>query len=151
LTANDVVHGTEPWRSNGGPVGAGTDPVADIEPSGSSFPAGYADVNGTAFFRAFPGGSPGPFGSTGFGATKLTPSFSTRSAPSLLTNVGGTLFFAAQDCCSSTGQELWKATIEAAPPPPATGPSVAPPPPLPPSPAVPTPKCKKSHKKHAAA
>ena len=140
--AGDGVHGVELWKSNGGPVGAGTDLVADISPTGNSVPAGFENVNGTAFFRAF---DPGPelYKSTGVGATRLTSVFSTGSAPQQLTNVAGTLFFAATDSGSTTGQELWKATIEAAPP--ATTP-VAPPP----APAKKK-KCKKKHGKKRAA
>jgi ELWxxDGT repeat protein len=142
LGANDGVHGSELWKSNGGPVGAGTELVADINPTGGSSPAGFENVNGTAFFRAFNTG-PELYRSTGVGATKLTSIFSTGSAPQLLTDVAGTLFFAATDSGSTTGQELWKATIEPNPPPPAS----------PSTPAAPTPtkkKCKKKHKKRAA-
>jgi hypothetical protein len=35
-----------------GALGAGTELVADINPSGGSGPAGFENVNGTAFFRA---------------------------------------------------------------------------------------------------
>jgi ELWxxDGT repeat protein len=143
LSAGDGVHSIEPWRSNGGPVNAGTDLVADIAPSpDGSFPRDFTDLNGTAFFPAFEPAGPNLFRSTGVGATKVSTQFTTGSAPQQLTNVGGTLFFAATDSATTTGQELWKATIEPNPPPPAS-------PATPNAPASTKKKCRK--KKHRRA
>ena len=118
LSAGDGVHAIEPWRSNGGPVGAGTDLVQDVNPSGGSNPFGFTDVNGATFFTAFDAAGSELYRTLGAGATKVSDQFSSGSAPNLLTNVGGTLFFVATDSATSTGQELWKATIEPTPPPP---------------------------------
>jgi ELWxxDGT repeat protein len=144
LSAGDGTHGLEPWRSNGGPVNAGTDLVANIATPGSSNPAHFTDVNGTAFFPAFESAGPNLFRSTGVGATKVSTQFTTGSAPQQLTNVAGTLFFTATDSATTTGQELWKATIEPAPAPTVTPPASAP------TVTAPKKKCKKKHKKHAA-
>ena len=136
--ADDGVSGAEPWRSDGGPVGAGTQIVADIQPGpASSAPLEFEDVNGTAFFRAF-----GPVAglelwkSTGVGATRraatrICPQRAspTSTAPSSSRRVDG------------GGQELWKATIEPAPP-------------VQPGPPAATPKkkkCKKAKKKKGKA
>jgi ELWxxDGT repeat protein len=146
LSAGDGVHGVEPWKSNGGPGGGGTDLVADITSPGGSFPSGFADVNGTAFFRAFETAGPNLFRSTGIGATKVSTQFTTGSAPQQLTNVGGTLFFTATDSAPTTGQELWKATIEPTPAPPASTPTTPAP-----QPPVTKKKCKKKKHKRAVA
>jgi len=145
LGAGDGVHSIEPWRSNGGPVNSGTDLVEDINPSGGSNPFGFTNVNGTAFFAAFTSAGPELYRSTGAGAEKVSTQFSSGSAPNLLTDVGGTLFFAATDGATTTGQELWKATIEQPPPPPPPPPATAP---TGTSPAAKK-KCKK-HKKRRA-
>ena len=143
LSAGDGVHAIEPWISNGGPVGGGTNLVQDINPSGGSNPFGYTDVNGTVFFAAFTGPGPELYRSTGSGAQQVSTQFSSGSAPNQLTNVGGTLFFVATGGSTPTGQELWKATIEPNPPPPA-----------PATPSTPAPskrKCKKKHKRAVSA
>jgi hypothetical protein len=103
-------------------------------------------VNGTAFFPAFETAGPNLFKSTGIGATKVSTQFTTGSAPQQLTNVGGTLFFAATDSATTTGQELWKATIEPTPAPPALTPSTPAP-----QPTLTKKKCKKKHGKKSAA
>jgi ELWxxDGT repeat protein len=145
LSAGDGVHGIEPWRSSGGPVGSGTDLVANIATPGGSNPSHFTDVNGTAFFPAFETAGPNLFRSTGVGAQKVSTQFTTGSAPQQLTNVSGTLFFAATDSATTTGQELWKATVEPSPPPSGGA-----------TPSTPTPvpakkKCKKKHGKKSAA
>jgi trimeric autotransporter adhesin len=54
--ANDGVAGTELWMSNGGPLGAGTRLVANINPGGAgSVPGQLTNVNGTLFFSASDG------------------------------------------------------------------------------------------------
>ena len=117
--ANDGSTGYELWRSDG--TGAGTTLVKDIDPGpGESDPENLTNVGGTLFFAAddgthgyelwtsdgtgagtlmvkdiHPGGS-GSVGSNGKYGGSVT-----------YTNVGGTLFFAAND--GSTGIELWRA------------------------------------------
>ena len=143
--ADDGVHGAEPWTSDGGPVGAGTHLVADINPSGSSFPSQFTDVGGTAHFEGFgAGGEVLLMRSNGTGATPASfPGGPTLSMTGL-TNVNGTLFFQGND--SATGPELWKATIE--PPAPIVTPTPAASAPAP----VKKKKCKKKkHKRGAVA
>ena len=111
--ADDGVSGDEPWRSDGGAGGRRHALVADINPGpDNSSPLEFEGVNGTAFFRAF-----GPV--RGIGAVEEHRGGRDGRArnpylpPTSLTNVAGTLFFEAVD---GGGQELWKATIEPAPP-----------------------------------
>ncbi len=64
FTANDGVHGFEPWISDG--TASGTFQVQDLNPgSASSSPTAYTDVFGTVFFSA-------DDGSTGFELHSLT-------------------------------------------------------------------------------
>jgi len=112
--AQDASHGFELWKSDG--TAAGTTMVADINPgAGSSAPQFLTNVNGTLFFTAndvthgfelwksdgtlagtqlvkdiFPGGT-----------TSITSTFGPWA------NVGGTLFFVAEDS-GADGFELWK-------------------------------------------
>jgi ELWxxDGT repeat protein len=148
LAASDGTHGFELWKSDGGPLNAGTSLVADINLAGNSSPAEITDVGGQAFFRATQIGINNNelFKSNGTGATlirEINPDPNTGSSPVFLTNVNGTLFLRAND--GSTGNELWKATIE--PSPPAATPAT----PVP-APATTTKrKCKKKHGKKQAA
>jgi ELWxxDGT repeat protein len=149
--AGDGMNGIELWRSDGGPVNAGTNLVANINPVGNSTPASITGVGGQVFFRA----NNGVVGdelwkSTGSGATlvrDINPMMGVSSSPDALTDVNGTLFFRATD--GVTGRELWKATIE--------GPAAPVIPTIPVTPAVPaTPtqtkkKCKKKKGKKGAA
>ena len=125
FTAAEPTAGLEPWKSNGGPLGAGTDRIADIRPgmSGSGpldFNFRFANVGGTAFFDADDGvngrelwmTNGGPLGA----GTRLVANISpgaANSQPGEFTNVNGTLFFRADD--GSNGSELWKTFIEGTP------------------------------------
>ncbi len=115
--AADAEHGTELWRSNG--TSGGTEMVADIQVgTGSSNPAALTNVNGTLYFSADDGvhgaelwrsdGTPG--GTTMVEDIRTVPSPSVGSGPSELANVGGTLFFMAND--GEHGQELWRSDAE---------------------------------------
>lgn len=161
LAAHGTTGGTEPWRSNGGPVGAGTKLIADINPITGSNPADITQVQNQLFFRA---DSDNPFDgdelwkTTGLGATKVSD-INPSADPTIqeLTDVNGTLFFQADD--GLTGRELWKATIEPAPPPPKPPPTTSTPAPVPVPASGPAPataekkkcKTKKHGKKRAGA
>jgi ELWxxDGT repeat protein len=114
--AEDGINGGELWKSDG--TAPGTLMVKDINPGSiGSFPGPFTNVNGTLFFRA------GNL-TTGFELWKsdgtapgtvmvadINPStdFFTRSQPSNLTYVNGTLYFSADD--GINGSELWKLPI----------------------------------------
>ena len=119
FSADDGVHGQELWRSDG--TAGGTELVRDIRPGdGSSRVSRITNVGGTIFFRAGDGvhgrelwRSDGTAGGTElvrdirpgnpvWGGSKVTE----------LTNVHGTLFFAAQD--ANHGLELWRSDGTAA-------------------------------------
>jgi ELWxxDGT repeat protein len=121
--ANDGTHGVELWRSNG--TAAGTQLVKDINPDindshtpgGGSYPEYLTNVGGTLFFQARDGThgaelwqSDGTAGDTRM-VTDINPGvdgFYTPgggSYPGDLTNVGGTLFFSAND--GTQGTEPW--------------------------------------------
>ena len=53
FAADDGVHGFEIWESNGAP--SGTVMMADINPSGSSYPSDLTTVGGAVFFAASDG------------------------------------------------------------------------------------------------
>jgi ELWxxDGT repeat protein len=112
--ADDGTNGTELWRSNGGPIGGGTEMVEIASGSADSNPTEFADVNGTVFFRAADGIG-GPF--HGNELWKIAPPFTSpfmvddispgsSSNPKDLANANGTLLFNAND--GSSGEELWK-------------------------------------------
>ena len=114
--ANDGMHGTELWESNG--TAAGTVLVADINPgSAGSYPSYLTERQRDALLRrqrrrptavscgeatAPPPAPPWSRTSPG-GAARI---------PGLLTNVSGTLFFAAND--GTNGTELWESNGTAA-------------------------------------
>jgi ELWxxDGT repeat protein len=112
--ANDGTHGLEVWRSNG--TAAGTQSIADINHDVTlAYSAYLTNVNGTLFFRATDAThgtelwrSNGTAAGTQIVAD-IHPNipYGTRgSYPNNLSNVGGTLFFAAND--GTNGVELWR-------------------------------------------
>ena len=110
FSANDGIHGTELWKSDG--TIAGTSMVKDIRSgSGGSSPAFLTNVGGTLYFRAQDGingdelwKSDGTEAGTVMVKDIRPGSFSSNLAQ--LTNVNGTLFFRAAD--GIHGYELWK-------------------------------------------
>src|SRR3954454_14002287 len=105
--ADDGIHGTELWRSDGSTATM----VADIKPApgtGSS-PSELTNVNGTLYFVANDGTNGAElWKSSGVGATmvaNIKPGAS-GSGPYGLTDFNGTLYFAADD--GTNGVELWK-------------------------------------------
>jgi ELWxxDGT repeat protein len=150
FNASDGSNGFEPWKSNGGAVGAGTEPLGNLNPSGNSNPGGFTGVGSQLFFSATDGTNGQElWKSTGAGATmvaniNVTPNPGASSSPQFLTDVNGTLFFRAND--GLTGNELWKATVEPTPPP-----STTPPAATPTVPVATKKKCKKKHGKKSAA
>jgi ELWxxDGT repeat protein len=128
FTADDPASGTELWKSDG--TAAGTVLVKDISPGGdNSFPRNLTNVNGTLFFTADDGTHGAELwksDGTAAGTTMVKDIYPgsswvyhpdylfggqwnyepNSSIPGDLTNVNGTLFFAAQD--GTHGFELWK-------------------------------------------
>jgi ELWxxDGT repeat protein len=117
--ANNGIHGTELWKSDG--TAGGTMLVKDIYPSnfngyypgyaGHYLPGNLTNVNGTLFFTANDGvhgkelwKSDGT--AAGTFMVKDIVANSNGSNPDLLTNVNGTLFFTAFQ--PDTGFEIWK-------------------------------------------
>ncbi len=127
FSANDGPHGNELWRSNG--TAAGTVMLDDDTPANggindgsmNSNPSGFATVGNTVYFAAndgccasdqhgtelwkvvLPNGIPTMVEDINL---TLTGSATEGSSPDQLTNVGGTLFFRADD--GVDGEELWK-------------------------------------------
>lgn len=109
FTANDGVHGNEPWTSDGTP--GGTVLLRDVFPGpGSSEPSGYQEAAGHLYFSALDGahgfelwrtdGTPQ--------GTRLVQDIAPEGAssdPAGFTVAGGRLFFHADD--GVTGNELW--------------------------------------------
>jgi ELWxxDGT repeat protein len=111
FAANDGADGVELWKSNG--TEAGTELVKDINPGpASSDPTQLTVVNGTLFFVANDGANGVELwksdGTEAGTVIVLDINPAGDSSPSGLTNVGGILFFAAQDDGTTFGRELWK-------------------------------------------
>jgi ELWxxDGT repeat protein len=117
FTANEGAHGRELWKSDG--TARGTVLVKDINPDTDPFgpsPNNLAAVGGTLFFAADDGVNGRELWKSNGTArgTVLVKDINPGSAygsplgsfPSYLTNVAGTLFFAAFD--QTNGLELWK-------------------------------------------
>ena len=116
FVANDRVHGHELWTSDG--TEAGTTMVSDLSPGGAgSFtpndPSTLLAIGDTIFFTTWAGGKGFELWRTDGTATgtqlvkDIAPG-SESSYPSELTNVNGTLFFAAQDGTYSYSYDLWR-------------------------------------------
>ncbi len=114
FVADDKVNGRELWKSDG--TATGTIMVKDIFPGiGDSFPAELTPVGAKVFFRANDGiagtelwvsdGSPAGTFMVKDIFPGLGSSLQTFGGAGL-TNVGGTLYFAAND--GTNGNELWK-------------------------------------------
>jgi ELWxxDGT repeat protein len=112
--ARDPSHGYELWRSDG--THAGTRLIKDINRGmASSIPIHLAAIGDTLFFSAYhPSFAHELWSSDGAAAgTRLVRDIypggeeSEESVPTELTNVAGTLFFAAEN--PTHGRELWKA------------------------------------------
>jgi ELWxxDGT repeat protein len=146
--ASDGTTGAELWRSDGGPLNAGTDLAADILPGGppGSGPAELTVSNGTLFFRATGDAGQELWKTNAAGTAQvadINPG-TAASLPQLMTDVGGTLYFRALE--NASGIELYKATVAGPDPPAQQPPPVATP--------VKKKKCKpkkKKGKKSAAA
>jgi ELWxxDGT repeat protein len=112
FAADDGTTGFELWKSHG--TAAGTKRVKDIKPSGGSNPLFLTAVGRTLFFSADDGTTGFElWKSNGTGAgTKLVEDIRPQggvvwaSFPGHLANVGGTLFFRADE--GTTGFEPWR-------------------------------------------
>jgi ELWxxDGT repeat protein len=119
FAADDGGTGVEIWISNSTP--GGTRLVLDINAGGNSSPKEFTNLNGTAIFSATDGAgnngrelwkSNGTPGGTLLVKDINGPAAGASSSPSGLTNVNGTVFFAAND--GTNGEELWKSDGTAA-------------------------------------
>jgi ELWxxDGT repeat protein len=113
FAADNGINGVELWRASGT---GGITPlfVKDINPAGSSSPRELTNVNGTLFFAANNGSNGVELWKSNGAAsgTLLVRDInefilaSDSSNPNELTDVNGTLFFAADDW--TNGEELWR-------------------------------------------
>jgi ELWxxDGT repeat protein len=113
FTAEDEYEDRHLWKSDG--TGAGTSLVKEID-ADDELPLSLTNVNGTLCFVLSSGlygrelwQSDGTEAGTGLVADLKGPSdlnYYDDSSPTLLTSIGGTLYFAADD--GKHGRELWK-------------------------------------------
>ncbi len=118
FVATDVATGREIWKSNG--TAAGTVVISQFSsPSFDVSPQNLTNVNGTLYFTAYGGSGVELYKSNGTtGGTVLVKDiepehqdrfdFYSSSDPGELTNVNGTLYFAATRHYDFSGRELWK-------------------------------------------
>jgi len=109
FVADDGLHGTELWRTDGS--AAGTSLVKDIHIGvDGSLPSQLTNVNGTLFFSADDGVNGTELWTSdgtaeGTVQVKNIASGNGSASPTELLNVNGLLFFAADD--GTNGRELW--------------------------------------------
>jgi uncharacterized delta-60 repeat protein len=108
FAANDGVHGTELWRSDG--TAGGTTMVADIVPgSTGSSPSQLTVAGGHVFFTTAAGGL---WVTDGTAAGTAELSTVTPASSATITAVGNRVFYAATD--ATAGLELWSSDGTAA-------------------------------------
>ena len=112
FTADDGVHGTELWKSNG--TAGGTELVADLRPGdafSSSAPGGLVSFNGQLFFTADDGSHGRELWTTnGMGGgtdriTDLNAAGDSFQVDTQLVSFNGSLIFAASQ--GTSGTQLW--------------------------------------------
>jgi ELWxxDGT repeat protein len=110
FTADDGVHGAEPWKSDGTP--GGTALFVDVNPgSAASYPHGFTRLGSTILFGATTAAADTELWSTDGtpGGTALLKDVNPGSGNGWvhgLTAAGAQAFFFATD--ATTGQELWR-------------------------------------------
>lgn len=113
FSASSPAHRSELWKYDGNSVVE----VADINPSGSSFPGRLTNVNGTLYFHASDGVNGNELWQSDgtAGGTRMVRNINGtgNSNPGRLCGINNTLYFAADD--GANGIELWKTRPNTAP------------------------------------